>query len=270
MYEIDLELGYRHLLDLAKTCFQSEGKFDIYCFWDNVKEFISKVGTKDFTKRIKTISQSWKSEEKKLLEKVLNKLKVPEKPTDLPLRVPIQDAYNITGIGCVPVGKIETGILKIGQKVIAVPGREGTGISGEVKSIEMHHHRRRPRQNSLVVLSARGHWQGPRLGHLAAGRPGLRLAFPRRPARPRVGQRCRRCEREAQRVVGRSENILAPRGRLSQHREPASFYLPASDEAEWVRSWSRSTKRHDPVRHRRSWRASCRCPIGTASCRERR
>jgi len=69
----------------------------------------------------------------------LNLLNPPEKPTNLPLRVPIQDVYNITGIGVVPVGRVETGIFKVGQKVIAVPGREGKGVPGEVKSIEMHH-----------------------------------------------------------------------------------------------------------------------------------
>ncbi len=48
------------------------------------------------------------------------------------MRMPIQDVYDITGIGTVPVGKIETGIMKIGQKVIVLPGRSGTGITGEV------------------------------------------------------------------------------------------------------------------------------------------
>ena len=63
----------------------------------------------------------------------------PKKPTDLPMRMPIQDVYEITGIGTVPVGKIETGIMKVGQKIIILPGRSGRGINGEVKSIEMHH-----------------------------------------------------------------------------------------------------------------------------------
>jgi len=63
----------------------------------------------------------------------------PEKPTNLPLRMPLQDVYEITGIGTVPVGKIETGLMKLGQKVIILPGRSGTGIHGEVKTIEMHH-----------------------------------------------------------------------------------------------------------------------------------
>jgi len=69
----------------------------------------------------------------------MNNLKVPEKPTSLPLRMPVQDVYNITGIGVVPVGRIETGILKVGDKIIAMPGREGTGVTGECKTIEMHH-----------------------------------------------------------------------------------------------------------------------------------
>jgi elongation factor 1-alpha len=63
----------------------------------------------------------------------------PKKPTDLPMRMPIQDVYEITGIGTVPVGKIETGIMKVGQKIKILPGRSGRGIDGEVKSIEMHH-----------------------------------------------------------------------------------------------------------------------------------
>ena len=53
--------------------------------------------------------------------------------------MPLQDVYEITGIGTVPVGKIETGIMKPGQKVIVLPGRSGRGIPGEVKTIEAHH-----------------------------------------------------------------------------------------------------------------------------------
>ena len=69
----------------------------------------------------------------------LDELKEPEKPTNLPLRLPIQDVYNITGIGVVPVGRVETGVMKLNDKVIVVPGREGKGVVGEVKTIEMHH-----------------------------------------------------------------------------------------------------------------------------------
>jgi len=69
-----------------------------------------------------------------LLE-TLDALKVPEKPTTKPLRVPIQDVYTITGVGTVPVGRVETGILKVNDKVIIMPAN----AIGEVKSIEMHH-----------------------------------------------------------------------------------------------------------------------------------
>jgi elongation factor 1-alpha len=68
-----------------------------------------------------------------------DKFSEPEKPTNLPLRMAIQDVYEITGIGTVPVGKIETGIMKPGQKIIVLPGRTGKGVPGEVKSIEAHH-----------------------------------------------------------------------------------------------------------------------------------
>ena len=69
----------------------------------------------------------------------LDIFKEPEKPTHLPLRLPIQDVYNITGIGVIPVGKVETGVMKIGDKIIVVPAREGVGVKGEIKTIEMHH-----------------------------------------------------------------------------------------------------------------------------------
>jgi elongation factor 1-alpha len=69
----------------------------------------------------------------------IDKFPAPEKPTNLPMRMPIQDVYEITGIGTVPVGKIETGIMKIGQKVVVLPGRSGSGVQGEVRSIEAHH-----------------------------------------------------------------------------------------------------------------------------------
>ncbi len=65
----------------------------------------------------------------------LNNLKTPEKPTSLPLRLPIQDVYSITGVGTVPVGRVETGILHKADNIDFEPA----GVTGEVKSIEMHH-----------------------------------------------------------------------------------------------------------------------------------
>ena len=59
----------------------------------------------------------------------------PEKPLGKPLRIPIQDVYSITGVGTVPVGRVETGVLRANQKVMVMP----SGVTGEVKSIETHH-----------------------------------------------------------------------------------------------------------------------------------
>jgi elongation factor 1-alpha len=65
----------------------------------------------------------------------LDTFQVPPKPLDKPLRIPVQDVYSITGVGTVPVGRIETGVLKQGDTVVFEPA----GVKGEVKSIEMHH-----------------------------------------------------------------------------------------------------------------------------------
>merc|ERR1711916_374673 len=59
----------------------------------------------------------------------------PTRPTDKPLRLPVQDVYKIGGIGTVPVGRVETGMLKPGMVVTFAPAQ----ISTEVKSVEMHH-----------------------------------------------------------------------------------------------------------------------------------
>ncbi len=65
----------------------------------------------------------------------LDTFQEPPKPIDKPLRIPIQDVYSITGVGTVPVGRVETGVLKVGDKVVFMPSK----VSGEVRSIEMHH-----------------------------------------------------------------------------------------------------------------------------------
>jgi elongation factor 1-alpha len=69
------------------------------------------------------------------LFEAIDAIKMPPKPTDRPLRLPIQDVYKISGIGTVPVGKVETGILNSGKTVVFNPSQK----SAEVKSIEMHH-----------------------------------------------------------------------------------------------------------------------------------
>jgi elongation factor 1-alpha len=80
-------------------------------------------------------------------------LQLPPKPIDKALRLPVQDVYTITGIGTVPVGRIETGVMKIGDKVVFEP----SGVSGEVKSIEMHHEQvQKAEPGDNVGFSVRG------------------------------------------------------------------------------------------------------------------
>lgn len=69
------------------------------------------------------------------LFEAIDAVQLPDKPIDKPLRLPIQDVYKISGIGTVPVGKIETGVLNAGKTVTFNPSQK----SAEVKSIEMHH-----------------------------------------------------------------------------------------------------------------------------------
>jgi len=69
-----------------------------------------------------------------LLE-ALDALNPPKRPNDKPLRLPLQDVYKIGGIGTVPVGRVETGLLKAGMVVTFGP----MNVTTEVKSVEMHH-----------------------------------------------------------------------------------------------------------------------------------
>lgn len=70
-----------------------------------------------------------------ILIEALDKIVPPKRPTEKPLRLPLQDVYKIGGIGTVPVGRVETGIIKPGMQVSFAPG----DVKTEVKSVEMHH-----------------------------------------------------------------------------------------------------------------------------------
>jgi elongation factor 1-alpha len=69
------------------------------------------------------------------LIEALDSLEPPKRPNDKPLRLPLQDVYKIGGIGTVPVGRVETGVMKPGDVVTFAPN----ALTTEVKSIEMHH-----------------------------------------------------------------------------------------------------------------------------------
>merc|ERR1711885_88271 len=65
----------------------------------------------------------------------LDEIPLPKRPSDKALRLPLQDVYKIGGIGTVPVGRVETGVIKAGMVVTFGP----VGTTTEVKSVEMHH-----------------------------------------------------------------------------------------------------------------------------------
>jgi len=69
------------------------------------------------------------------LVEALDKMEPPKRPTDKALRLPLQDVYKIGGIGTVPVGRVETGIIKAGMIIEFAP----VGVTTECKSVEMHH-----------------------------------------------------------------------------------------------------------------------------------
>ena len=109
-----------------------------------IEKFMASVGYRNFPiipisgykgDNITKKSENMKWYSGQTLLEALETLKVPEKPTNKPLRLPVQDVYSITGIGTVPVGRVETGVIKPGDKVIFMPANK----QGEVKSVEMHH-----------------------------------------------------------------------------------------------------------------------------------
>lgn len=65
----------------------------------------------------------------------IDQLEPPKRPVDKPLRIPLNDIYKIGGVGTVPVGRVETGILKPKDNIIFAP----SGLTSSVMSIEMHH-----------------------------------------------------------------------------------------------------------------------------------
>jgi elongation factor 1-alpha len=142
-------LGVKQMIVLVnkmdeKTVNFSEQRFNE--IKDEVSNFIKKIGYNPEKVPFVPIS-GWNGDN--MLEKspnmpwwkgptlieALDSITEPKRPIDKPLRIPLQDVYKIGGIGTVPVGRVETGILKPGMVVTFAPAN----ITTEVKSVEMHH-----------------------------------------------------------------------------------------------------------------------------------
>ncbi|KAI8064422.1 P-loop containing nucleoside triphosphate hydrolase protein [Gongronella butleri] len=81
--------------------------------------------------------KGWSKDTKsgKTLLDAIDAIDPPTRPSDKPLRLPLQDVYKIGGIGTVPVGRVETGVIKAGMVVTFAP----VNITSEIKSVEMFH-----------------------------------------------------------------------------------------------------------------------------------
>jgi len=121
------EKRYKEIVDVISKFMKQFG------FNMNKVKFVPVVGLtgENVTKR----SENMKWYNGPILEELLDSLELPPKPVDKPLRIPVQEVYSISGVGTVPVGRVETGVLKVGDKVIFMP----IGKIGEVRSIETHH-----------------------------------------------------------------------------------------------------------------------------------
>jgi elongation factor 1-alpha len=127
-----------------KTCNYSQARYDE--IQKEVSKFLSKVGYKGDEVPFVPVS-GWNGDnlverstnmswyKGPILLEVLDAIIPPKRPNDLALRLPLQDVYKIGGIGTVPVGRVETGVIKPGMTVVFAP----TGHTTEVKSVEMHH-----------------------------------------------------------------------------------------------------------------------------------
>jgi len=142
-------LGVKHMIVAInkmddKSTNYSESRYNE--IKDNVSNYLKKIGYNPKNVPFVPIS-GWAGDNmleksdnmkwykgKSLLE-TLNDIVPPERPTGKPLRLPLQDVYKIGGIGTVPVGRVETGVIKPGMKVNFAP----TKVISEVKSVEMHH-----------------------------------------------------------------------------------------------------------------------------------
>jgi elongation factor 1-alpha len=142
-------LGVKQLIVCAnkmdeKTVAYSQARFEEIV--NEVSNFIKKIGYNPKTVPFVPIS-GWTGDN--MLERsenmpwwkgptlleALDGVTPPIRPVDKPLRIPLQDVYKIGGIGTVPVGRVETGVLKPGAIVTFAP----VGLTTEVKSVEMHH-----------------------------------------------------------------------------------------------------------------------------------
>ena len=78
----------------------------------------------------------WEEKVMELMDAVDSWILLPERAVDKPFLMPVEDVFSITGRGTVATGRIETGIIKVGEEVQII-GLGAEGKKSVVTGVEM-------------------------------------------------------------------------------------------------------------------------------------
>ena len=78
----------------------------------------------------------WEDKVMELMDAVDNWIELPPRAVDKPFLMPVEDVFSITGRGTVATGRIETGIIKVGDEVQII-GLGAEGMKSVVTGVEM-------------------------------------------------------------------------------------------------------------------------------------
>ena len=78
----------------------------------------------------------WEEKVMELMDAVDNWIELPPRAVDKPFLMPVEDVFSITGRGTVATGRIETGVIKVGDEVQII-GLGAEGLKSVVTGVEM-------------------------------------------------------------------------------------------------------------------------------------
>lgn len=78
----------------------------------------------------------WVATIEQLMDAVDNYIPLPERLIDLPFLMPVEDVFSITGRGTVATGRIERGVINVGEQVDII-GMGAEGLKSTVTGVEM-------------------------------------------------------------------------------------------------------------------------------------
>ena len=78
----------------------------------------------------------WEEKVMELMDAVDNWIELPKRDIDKPFLMPVEDVFSITGRGTVATGRIETGIIKVGEEVEII-GLGAEKLKSTVTGVEM-------------------------------------------------------------------------------------------------------------------------------------